>query len=368
MNGEPRDDRLKYAGFGVRLGGIAVDLFLVSMVSTLLTIFIIRSVHSTLSTTAVLRFFFFFLLPVSLFIQVLYFAWFNANGRQSLGKRLFGIAVVDTSLQPIQFRQSLGRAAAFYMDTLLIGLGHLPMLFNSQKKTLHDILAKTYVVRIKPRRRFEPLLSVVALIGLILIPTNELLRSYLKSFRIPTGSLKPTLLIGDFIVVDMYWAKKSIPRQGDIFVFKFPADTRLDYIERCIGLPGDTVEIRHGIVWVNRKQERLQLVKRENDPEEGHNALEYEVKPEDRQPYRIRHYEDHNINLESYGPVVVPDNHYFAMGDNRDNSSDSRYWGFVPQENIIGKAGIIYWSWDRSVPLSRLKEKIRWSRIGNVLQ
>lgn len=368
MNNEPRDDHLKYAGFGVRLGGISVDLFIASMISTLLAIFIIRSVHSTLSTMTFLRFFLFFLLPFSLFIQVLYFAWFNANGRQSIGKKLFGIAVVDTLLQPIQFRQSLGRAAAFYIDTLLIGLGHLPMLFNSQKKTLHDVLAKTYVVRIKPRRRFEPLLSVVALIGLILIPTNELLRSYLKSFRIPTGSLKPTLLIGDFIVVDMYWAKRNSPRQGDIFVFKYPADPRLNYIERCIGLPGDTIEIRHGSVLVNRMEEAFQLLTREYDSEEGHYVLEYEVKSENRQPYQIRHYEDHDLNVETYGPVVVPDNHYFVMGDNRDNSSDSRYWGFVPRENIVGKAGIIYWSWDREKSLHRLKEKIRWSRIGDVLQ
>lgn len=142
----------------------------------------------------------------------------------------------------------------------------------------------------------------------------------------------------------------------------------MNYIERCIGLPGDAVEIRHGSVMVNRKEETLQLLTREFDAEEGHYVLEYEVKPENRQPYRIRHYEDHDLDLETYGPVVVPDNHYFVMGDNRDNSSDSRYWGFVPRENIVGKAGIIYWSWDRQKPLHQLKEKIRWSRIGNVLQ
>jgi signal peptidase I len=167
----------------------------------------------------------------------------------------------------------------------------------------------------------------------------------------------------------MYWSKNNAPRRNDLIVFKYPADTRLDYIERCIGLPGDTVELRNGVVVINGDNEPLQFLFREHDPEEGQYVLEYEVKSEIGSPYRIRHYEDHDLKgaYESFGPIMVPKNHYFVLGDNRDNSADSRVWGFVPQENIIGKAGIIYWSWDPNVPWHRLTDKIRRSRIGNTL-
>jgi signal peptidase I len=357
-----------YAGFWVRAGSVAIDSLILSFAATLVSILLLQLMHAMMSTETFLQYSLFFVLPFSLLLQFFYFVWLNANGRQTVGKKFFGIAVVDASFKPISFLRSLGRTVAFVFDTIIIGLGHLLMLFNHKKKTLHDTLAKTYVVRVKPERRYEALLAVAALIVLIFIPTPSILRNYVQAFRIPTGAHKSTMLIGDFILVDKYWARKNTPERGDIIIFKYPLDPSLEYIKRCIGLPGDSLEMRDGVVWVNGKPEALRLLAREYDPEEGHYTLEYEVNSEGRQPYRIRHYEDHNFKAENYGLVVIPQDHYFMMGDNRDNSSDSRYWGFLPKENIVGKAGIIYLSWERAVPIYRLTAKIRWSRIGTVLR
>ncbi|MCI0695887.1 signal peptidase I [candidate division KSB1 bacterium] len=353
-----------YAGFWVRAGSIAIDGLILSLVTVPGGILFLRSAHPTISSEV---FFMFLFLPSTFLVQILYFGWFNADGRQSPGKNFFGLMVVDGSLKPVPLSQSLWRAVTYIIDVT----GLLLVPFNRKKRALHDILAKTFVVRIKTPRNLETTFIISALAaGFIMgnLFANILRNNYVQAFRIPTGSLKPTLLAGDFILVDKYWAKKNVPQRGDMIVFKYPMNANLDYIERCIGLAGDTVKIRDGLVWVNDMEEHLQLLTKEYDPEEGQYTLEYEAKWKGAPSYRIRHYEAHNLNAENFGPLVIPPKHYFVMGDNRDNSSDSRYWGFVPQENIVGKAGIIYWSWDRSVPLSRLKEKIRWSRLGNVLQ
>lgn len=233
------------------------------------------------------------------------------------------------------------------------------------------MLAKTYVLRIQQRRRFEPLLIVMALLGsgiCSLWIAGTIRSSYLQTFRISTGAQKPTILTGDFIMVDKLWARKQTPERGDIIVFKYPVDPRLDYVKRCVALPGERVEIRAGTVWVNGTEESLELLTQDYDSEEGQHVLEYLARWPNGRSYRIRHYAGHDRTTENHGPIVVPEDSYFVMGDNRENSSDSRYWGFVPQQNIMGKAGIVYWSWDRQVPLSDWIKKVRWSRIGEVLQ
>jgi len=364
MENGTNQNSVDYAGFWVRVGSTMIDGLILSLVTMPVSILLMQAVHSKISSDVFFAVFFFYLLPL---INVLYFAWFNAEGRQSPGKKYFGLRVVNASFQPIVLAQSFWRAVIYVVN--VIGILLVPL--NQKKRAWHDFLAKTYVIRIKPRRNSEALLLVLALAGnaifgiLLALPVRQ---NYVQAYRIPTGSLKPTLLIGDFILIDKYWAKQNAPKRGDWVVFKYPIDPQLDYIKRCIGLPGDTVAMHDGVVWINGVKEPLQFPRREYDPEEGHYVLDYEVNYEGRRPYRIRHYEDHNLKTENYGPIIVPPAHYFVMGDNRDNSADSRYWGFVPRENVVGKAGIIYWSWDRAVPIYRLIAKIRWSRIGNVLQ
>jgi signal peptidase I len=211
-----------------------------------------------------------------------------------------------------------------------------------------------------------------------------------QAFRIPTGSMKDTLLIGDFLLVNkfVYGARTpdgipfldvslpffrlpalKQPAPGDIIVFKFPEDPKLDYIKRCIAAGGQTVEIRDGVVYIDDKPEgKQEFFKKEYDPEEGHYVLYYKITTPRGKTYIIRHYEGHNLAAENFGPRSVPAGHYFMMGDNRDNSSDSRYWGFLPAENVVGEAMVIYWSWDKNVALYRVFDKVRWLRIGDLIR
>jgi signal peptidase I len=195
------------------------------------------------------------------------------------------------------------------------------------------------------------------------------LRSFLvEPFKIPSGSMIPTLLIGDFILVNKYAygirlpvlnvkvAEIGNPARGDVMVFRYPADPGLDYIKRVVGLPGDRIEYRDKVLTVNgrvapRKQlgdyqsrERLLYFPRYVESFDG---AEHEIILEKETPgYVGRSMEfrySGNCDYNNGGLVcTVPPGHYFVMGDNRDNSSDSRVWGFVPDENIVGKAFFIW--------------------------
>ena len=196
-----------------------------------------------------------------------------------------------------------------------------------------------------------------------------LLRSFLvEPFKIPSGSMIPTLLIGDFILVNKYTYGIRLPvlnvkvidlnrpRRGDVMVFRYPADPSLDYIKRVVGLPGDRVEYRDKRLWINgvevprrpladyEARERLQFYPRylETLGDAPHEIiLERETAGSAGRGPDYGHSANCDYNS---GALVcrVPPEHYFVMGDNRDNSSDSRVWGFVPDANIVGKAFFIW--------------------------
>src|SRR5919201_4660647 len=163
-----------------------------------------------------------------------------------------------------------------------------------------------------------------------------------QAFKIPTGSMEQNLLIGDHLLVNKFEfgptgsviERTLLPigtiRRGDVIVFKYPVEPDRDFIKRVIGLPGETVEIREKKVFINGKQLDEPYVHFLLPPA---NASEFN----EVTSFDVR---------ERYGPVTVPPNQYFVMGDNRDNSQDSRYWGFLPRELVKGKALVIYWSYE----------------------
>jgi signal peptidase I len=178
--------------------------------------------------------------------------------------------------------------------------------------------------------------------------------------KIPTGSMIPTLLIGDYIVVNKFiyapaatWLEKALLpireiERGDIVVFKYPVEPEKDYIKRIVGLPGDIVEIRNKTVYINGEplDEPYKVHETELSQDQWRRTTEGEapLSLSAATPPRmmLSHFRgDEHFN---FGPALVPDDSYFAMGDNRDNSKDSRAWGTVPRQNVKGRAFVIFWS------------------------
>lgn len=175
---------------------------------------------------------------------------------------------------------------------------------------------------------------VIAVVLALLIRTFVV-----QAFKIPSGSMLPTLQIGDHILVNKLIYRFEKPSRGDIIVFKFPYGDGKDFIKRVIGLPGETIELRDKQVFINGQplEETYAIYK---DP----HILTNPHSPRD-----------------NFGPVKVPEGHLFVMGDNRDQSMDSRFWGFLDMGKIKGKAFIIYWSWDRE------HFRPRWERISKLI-
>ncbi|MCS7262712.1 MAG: signal peptidase I [Aquificaceae bacterium] len=172
-----------------------------------------------------------------------------------------------------------------------------------------------------------------------------LIRTFLvQAYNIPSGSMKPTLLVGDFILVNKLVYRLSEPQRGDLVVFKWPLNPNLDFIKRIIGMPGDIIEISDHKVFINGQELPLRFVERVE--ENGVAKLIYEESLPNGVKYRIALYETPLLPRKGVQQIHIPPGHYFVMGDNRDNSEDSRYWGLLPKENLVGKAFVIYFSGD----------------------
>ncbi len=190
------------------------------------------------------------------------------------------------------------------------------------------------------REYFEALLIAVIFLGF----TNTFL---IKTFYIPSGSMEDTLLIGDHLFVNRYlfgpasspWEQRWTPsrdvRRGDIVIFRSPESPTTDLVKRCVGLPGDTIQIIGKRLWVNGAP-----------AEDGGYAVH-----RDETTFPNRRYLPRKTRLrDNFGPLVVPEDHYFFLGDNRDHSYDSRYWGAVPRHYLKGRALMIYWSFGGTTP------------------
>lgn len=246
-----------------------------------------------------------------------------------------------------------------------------------------------------------------------------MLRAFVvEAYRIPSASMENTLLVGDYLLVNKFLYGVPIPfsdqrlpalkaiAQGDVVVFKFPRDKDINFIKRCVATSGQTIEIRNKVVYVDDVEQALPPDAKFSDDFEPSGKADRAIFPFfssfnrdnygkvrvpkkgdtltlDEQSFylykSLLEYESHSAALMGGTVYVdgkptatyqVEQNYYFMLGDNRDNSHDSRYWGFVPESHIIGAALMIYWSWNPDVHLSSLFEKIRtvrWDRIGRII-
>ena len=285
-----------------------------------------------------------------------------------------------------------------------------------------------------PRRRLN---DYAATVGVTLVVAFFLKTFVVEAFRIPSASMENTLRIGDFLFVNkfIYGAETPKyfpfttaeiphfrlpalvhPRRGDVIVFEYPGDRdeskplrSVNFIKRCMALPGDTLLILNKTVFVNNREFLPPAQSPRTSPSDflpresadmifpkgsafnpdyyGPIIVPFKEMTLDLSNGSIEQWrtfierEGHRVSVDRTGMVaidgvaktqyVVERNYFFAMGDNRDNSLDSRYWGFVPEDNIVGKAMFVYWSWDTSVSMGSMFSKfsaIRWSRIGTLIR
>jgi len=232
---------------------------------------------------------------------------------------------------------------------------------------LFDVLfwSKKRKAEQKPNRIIEYSRSFFPVFFIVL-----LLRSFLmEPFRIPSGSLEPTLLVGDFLAVNKFIygfrlpviEKKIIPvrnpKTGEIAVFRWPPAPSFDYIKRVIGVPYDKVSYHNKVLTINGKEMKQTFVEYTTDASSGKSVAQYRENLNGVV---------HDIFIRKEVPAVdfdieVPPNSYFMMGDNRDDSADSRYWGFVPDSYLRGKAFFIWMSWNGKTDM------VRWSRLGQII-
>ncbi|HHI03164.1 MAG: signal peptidase I [Candidatus Zixiibacteriota bacterium] len=225
---------------------------------------------------------------------------------------------------------------------------------------------KEQVNKLLKRKEPKPLWREYVEVILIALAAAVLLRLFVVSaYRVDSASMEDALFEGDYIFVNKLAYSYGEPAVGDIIVFKFPLNPTRDYIKRIIALPGQTVEVIDKIIYVDNQLAEIFPNVTYNDPKIM--AAQLSVR-------------------DNFGPVQVPENQYFVMGDNRDDSQDSRFWGFLPRENIKGKALFVYWSWqpNESAPkasfpyiqtpfeyayyfLTNFPSSTRWERLFTVL-
>lgn len=247
-----------------------------------------------------------------------------------------------------------------------LAAGALSDQLDSENKAENEVVKEKILkepVLVEYARSLFPVILIVLL-----------LRSFLvEPFRIPSGSMMPTLLVGDFIlvnkfaygirlpVVDAKIVDVGEPERGDVMVFRYPKNPSIDYIKRVIGLPGDRIAYYKKQLFING----------DPMPQEGNQSYIGEGSGVSMSGAKLRTENlldvMHEILIDEgkgtlEGEFVVPEGQYFVMGDNRDNSNDSRYWGFVPEENLVGKAFMVWMNWDSQA------SGIDWDRLGSSIK
>lgn len=232
----------------------------------------------------------------------------------------------------------------------------------------------------------QKIIKEVKSIILIIVGVFAFRSTFFEPFKIPSGSMIPTLMIGDFILVnkfayglkvpysDMFWDPIYIssfesPKRGDVVVFKYPKDVSFNYIKRVVGLPGDEVEMIDNVVYVNGQAipaTAFDGTKIMDDMDDGFKDYDFLFfKAQTGEHDHVIQFTKDIYRHQQFPKTKVPVGHYFMMGDNRDFSSDSRFWGFVPKENIKGRAMFVWFS--AIFPFSEFPMRFRPHRIGTAI-
>jgi signal peptidase I len=215
--------------------------------------------------------------------------------------------------------------------------------------------------------------SLLVALGIFLVVRTFVV----EAFKIPTSSMENTLLVGDFLLVnktiygghvpgtDLTYGAIREPERGDVIVFHPPHEPDRNYVKRLVGLPNDTLEMREKSVYVNGVPLAEPYARHVDDRGDSeHPDMDWQSNHLIAAPAR-----EYHPTRDNWGPLVVPEGHYFVLGDNRDNSEDSRYWGFVPREQIRGRPWLVYYS---QTPTGTAElpwyRRVRWRRLGTVIR
>ncbi len=256
------------------------------------------------------------------------------------------------------------------LTTLVAGLVWLvdAVFFSRKRRPRSPVPDATDAGKPEKKRR-EPIIVEYSKSFFPVLLVVLLLRSFVvEPFHIPSSSMVPTLLVGDFILVNKfdYGLRLPVlhtkilgigePHRGDVMVFRFPPDPKVDYIKRVIGLPGDRIVYRNKTLYINGVQVPDRILGAYDGPDQLGAILRQE------QLGKVTHDIVTIPGVASReGAWTVPAGEYFVMGDNRDNSFDSRYWGFVPQKDLVGRAFFIWMNWDA------FRNSALWHRVGDVI-
>jgi len=221
----------------------------------------------------------------------------------------------------------------FLVSYVVLGSAYYALVFIDSVKTARQ-LSNNYTPK-----KYNKLIAYIGISVLVVIVSQSIglavKTNIIQAFRFPSGSMEPTVLIGDHILVDRRDAAKN-PNRGDLIVFQYPKDPAKDFVKRVVAIGGDKVEIKDKVLYVNGNEVKEPYVSHQET-----NMIPASQNPRD-----------------NYGPQVIPNDSYFVLGDNRDKSYDSRFWGAVSKDKVKGTVKNLYWSWDKA------KFTIRWNRIG----
>lgn len=234
----------------------------------------------------------------------------------------------------------------------------IDVLYWAPKRLENKVTKRPFVI--DNARSLLPVLVIVLIIRGFII----------QHFYVPSESLEPTVVPGDFLLVKQYsyglrvpvWGTKVFPggqpQRGDIVILHWPVNPKYDYVKRVIGLPGDTISYVNKVLTINGKQAAQTQGKPSSFQLPDGTAVLVQEKQEDLLGVKHAIYVRDEAPREDFRDLIVPKGHYFVMGDNRDDSDDSRYWGFVPERNLVGKAFMVWLSWNKQT------SGFRWSRAG----